>query len=102
MNNKSYKFLLLSILMSIGSIVSLPAASAGSSSVCNQTSCDNPQPSTLFDRIQDRPLVRPAPVSICEILNNWKVDAVIQVVGGLLKVNWVYTLIPSVVCHLVG
>ena len=99
---KKYKYLLLAILVTSGPVASLPAASAASSSVCNSLACDNPYLSTVFDRAQDRPLVRLEPVTICEILNNWKVDAVIQVVGGILKVNWVYTLIPSVVCHLVG
>jgi hypothetical protein len=75
---------------------------AAGSSICNSVTCDNPQQSTVFERFQDRPLNRSTPVNVCTILNNWTVDAVIQVVGGLLKVNWVYTFAPSVICHLVG
>jgi hypothetical protein len=102
MKSKLRTTILLAALITATSIVAQPGAMAASSSICNSVSCDNPQQSTVFGGNQDRPLNRPAPVTVCTVLNNWKVDAVIQVVGGLLKVNWVYTLVPSVICHLVG
>jgi hypothetical protein len=83
-------------------IAAQSSSSAAGSSICNSASCDNPQTTTIFGQPQNPTLNRPAPITVCEVLNNWKVDAVIQVIGGLLKVNWVYTFVPSVVCHLVG
>ena len=93
---------LIVLIISASSIASLPGAEASSSSVCNSVSCDNPQPQMVFGQTPAQNFNRPAPINVCEVLNNWKVDTVIQVVGGLLKVNWVYTLVPSLVCHLVG
>lgn len=101
MKNLKAKLLLSAALISIPILIP-GSASAASSSICNSSACDNPQPPTVFGQNPDRNLSRPAPITVCEVLNNWKVDAVIQVVGGLLKVNWVYTFVPSVVCHLVG
>jgi hypothetical protein len=102
MKRKLQASFLLAALITTTSIISQPVAVAAGSSICNSVSCDNPQASTVFGQSQNSTLNRPAPINVCEVLNNWKVDAVIQVVGGLLKVNWVYTLVPSVVCHLVG
>ena len=101
MKNLKAKLLISAALISVPILIPV-TANAASSSVCNAAYCDNPQPPTVFGQNPDRNLNRPAPISICEVLNNWKVDAVIQDVGGVLKVNWVYTLVPSVVCHLVG
>ena len=101
MKRKFQSYLLLAILICSSLTIAQPGAVAASSSICNSISCDNPQVTTLFAD-SNPPLNRPNPVNVCNILNNWKVDAVIQVVGGLLKVNWVYTLVPSIVCHLVG
>lgn len=101
MKNLKEKILISAMLISVPIFIPV-SASAASSSICNSASCDNPQPPTVFGQNPDRNLNRPAPINVCEVLNNWKVDAVIQVVGGVLKVNWVYTLIPSLVCHLVG
>jgi hypothetical protein len=102
MKDKKIGFLLVAVVILAGSINAQQSALAVSSSICNSVACDNPQPTSIFEHVQDVPLNRPASVNVCEVLNNWKVDAVIQVIGGLLKVNWVYTLIPGVVCHLVG
>lgn len=102
MKKKLKVFILVATVITASSVIAQPSAIAASSSICNSASCDNPQASTVFGQNSDRKLDRPAPINVCEILNNWKVDAVIQVVGGVLKVNWVYTLVPSLVCHLVG
>jgi hypothetical protein len=103
MKKKFQSYLLLAVLMSSSLTIAQPGAVAASSSICNSVSCDNPQPSPFFDQSHDRPLDRSSsPVNVCSIFNNWKVEAVIQIVGGLLKVYWTYTLVPSVVCHLVG
>jgi hypothetical protein len=103
MSSIKSKSLFIALFISISVVLPQPGATAAGSSICNSVSCDNPQVGSVFDLPQDRQLNRnPAPVSICNVLNNWKVDAVIQVVAGILKVNWVYTLVPTVVCHLVG
>lgn len=101
MKNLKAKLLTSAILISVPIFIPV-SASAASSSICNSSACNNPSVSTVFGQIQDRQLSRPTPINICETLNNWKADAVIQLVGGVLKVNWVYTLVPSVICHLVG
>ena len=101
MKNLKAKLLISTILISVPILIPV-TANAATSSICNAASCDNPQPATVFGQNSDRSLNRPAPINVCEVLNNWKIDAVIQVVGGVLKVNWVYTLVPSLVCHLVG
>lgn len=88
--------------MSFGLIASLPAASAASSSSCNSVACENPQPSSIFGDIQDRPLDRnPAPSlgPVCSVVNDWKAQVVIAVVGHVLKVSLIYTLVPIVICR---
>ena len=97
------KVRILIIITSLGiltasNVVTISTSDAATA-VCVTAYCA-PNPDGIID--MRRPLNNSAPITICEIVNNWKVDAVIQVVAGLLKVNWVVTLIPSVICHLVG
>jgi hypothetical protein len=96
------KFFLVAILVASSFVASQPSSLAAATSICNSASCDNPQNQSVYGQPQNSTLNRPAPINVCEVINNWKVDAVIQVVAGLLKVNLFYTLVPSVVCHLVG
>jgi hypothetical protein len=49
-----------------------------------------------------RPLNGPVPATICTFATDWRLDSVVQIVGGLLKISWYYTFIPSFTCHLVG
>jgi hypothetical protein len=102
MKRKLQAAILLAALISVTSIVAQPGAVAAGSSICNSVSCDNPQQSTIFGGIQDRPLDRsPAPSfgPICNIVNDWKTQVVIAVVGHVLKVSLVYTLTPILICR---
>lgn len=102
MITKKGTIVIVAALMSFAFVTSTTIAVAASSSFCNSASCDNPPVSTVIEQGSDRPLTRPTPINICEYVNSWKVDAVIQIVAGVLKVNWIYTFVPTLVCHLVG
>ena len=102
MKKKLQATIFLAALITATSIVAQPGAVAAGSSICNSASCDNPQQSTVFGGIQDRQLVRsPAPTlgPICSVVNDWRVQVITAVVGKILKVEFVYTLIPIVVCR---
>jgi hypothetical protein len=99
---KKISYLFTALLISISWISSQAVAEAAGSSICNSVSCDNPQLSTNFGGIQDRPLDQsPAPSlgPICSIVNDWKTQVVIAIVGHVLKVSLVYTLTPIVICR---
>ncbi len=87
---------IISTILISGSVLSSTSASAA---VCTTAICA-PNPTGVID--MRRPITAAPPVTICEILNNPIVDVVIQFIGGVLKVNWVVTLVPTVVCRLVG
>jgi hypothetical protein len=96
------KNFLVALAIFISSFIAQPGAEAFTNSICNSVSCDNPQPSTAFDRFQDRPLDRsPAPSlgPICSVVNDWKVVVITTLVGKILNVNVVYTLIPTLICR---
>jgi hypothetical protein len=102
MKRKLQASFLLAALITTTSIISQPAAVAAGSSICNSVSCDNPQQSTVFGGIQDRPLDRTPAQSlgpICTVVNDWKTQVVIAIVGHVLKVSLVYTLTPIVICR---
>ncbi len=50
----------------------------------------------------ERPLNGPKPTTLCNIVNTWSAQAIATVVGGMLRVQWFYTFIPTTICHLVG
>lgn len=92
----------MALLISMSIISSQSGALAAGSTICNSASCDNPQQSTVFGNIQDKPLDRsPAPSleTVCNVVNDWKTQVVIAVVGHVLKVSLVYTLTPIVICR---
>jgi hypothetical protein len=102
MKKKLQASILLAALITTTSIIGQPGAEAAGSSICNSVSCDNPQVSTVFGGNQDRTLDRiPAPSlgPVCSVVNDWKVVVVTAVVANILKVSFVYTLIPTVVCR---
>jgi hypothetical protein len=102
MKRKFQSYLLLATLICSSLTIAQPGAVAASSSICNSVSCDNPQVSTIFGQSTDRPLDRsPAPslAPICEIASDWKVVVITAVVANILKVSFVYTLVPTVVCR---
>jgi hypothetical protein len=98
MKKRVIKIALLVSLLSGVTVIHAPAATA-SESACTTAIC-TPNSSGIIDMC--RPLNGPTPVTLCSVVNHWQVDAVIQIVGGLLRVNWVTTLVPSLVCRLVG
>lgn len=84
-----------SMILVLGTIGIAPHANAG---VCTTAIC-GPSSDGVID--MRRPFNSTPPVTACEILNNPVVDVVIQIVGGILKVKWVVTLVPTVVCRLI-
>jgi len=66
---------------------------------CSSGIC-KPNPNGIIDT--RRPLYGPKPTTLCTIVNNWGVQAVASVVAGMLDVKWIWTFIPTTVCHLVG
>jgi hypothetical protein len=86
---------LISVIALSGTISTAPTANAG---VCATAIC-SPSSDGVID--MRRPFTSTPPVTVCEILNNPVVDAVVQIVGGILKVKWVVTLVPTVVCRLI-
>jgi len=98
MKKRVIKFALLVSLLSGVTVIHAPVATA-SESACTNAIC-SPNSSGIID--MRRPLNGPTPVTICSVVNQWQVEAVIQIVGGLLRVNWVATLVPGLVCRLVG
>lgn len=102
MKRKLQASILLVALIMAASVVAQPGAVAAASSICNSVSCDNPHPSTVLGGIQDRLLDRsPAPSlgTVCNLVNDWKTQIVITLVGHLLKVSLVVTLSPIVICR---
>ena len=94
-----YRFIAVAItsaiIISNSAILTAPAKAT----VCTTAICA-PNADGIID--MRRPLNGQPPITACEILNNWVVDLVVQVVGGITKVHWVATLVPTLVCHLVG
>jgi hypothetical protein len=86
---------LTSVIVISGAIGTVPTAHAG---VCTTAIC-SPSSDGVID--MRRPLTSTPPVTVCSILNNPVVDVVVQIVGGILKVKWVITLVPTVVCRLI-
>ena len=83
------------MLVSSNFVITAPAKAA----VCTTAICSSNSDGVIDMR---RPLNGQPPITACEILNNWVVDLVVQVFGGITKVHWVATLVPTLVCHLVG
>jgi hypothetical protein len=73
-------------------------AAAGVSS-CTSSIC-RPNPDGTIDI--RRPLNGPQPVTVCDLFGNWTVNTVVSFVTGYLKVHFLYTWVPAVVCRVVG
>jgi hypothetical protein len=86
---------LTSMIVVSGTMGTAPTANA---EVCTTAIC-SPNSDGVID--MRRPFTSTPPVTVCEILNNPVVDVVVQIVGGLLKVKWVVTLVPTLVCRLI-
>lgn len=84
-----------SAILISGMIAATPPANAAA---CTTAICA-PNSDGVVD--MRRPLNSTPPVTVCDILNNPVVDVVVQIVGGILKVHWVVSLVPTLVCRLV-
>lgn len=84
-----------SVLLTSGIVFSTAPANAA---VCTTAIC-GPNLDGVVD--MRRPLNSTPPVTVCDIMKNPVVDVVVQIVGGILKVHWVVSLVPTLVCRLV-
>jgi hypothetical protein len=95
MKKKISVLVVASAILISGVVASTSSANAA---VCTTAIC-GPNPDGVVD--MRRPLNSTPPVTVCDIMNNPVVDVVVQIVGGILKVHWVVSLVPTVVCRLV-
>jgi hypothetical protein len=66
---------------------------AAESNTCRSLTCENPSVDPLFGQLQFR--MEP----VCEVVRDWKVSVVTAIVGQVLRINLIYTLVPTLVCR---